>query len=404
MSHNMIEKNVFYVGVDDRKTYLFENLWPIPYGISYNAYLIKDDKNALIEGGVKADFSRQFLRNLSNQINLSDLDFIVINHMEPDHTGTLPILYELAPNAKIITTAMGKKMIDDFYGIKDEDRIVVVKDKDSINLGNTELEFYQTPWVHWPETMMTYEKKYKILFSGDVFGTFGALNGKLFDDEVDLNIFLNEAKRYFINIIGKYTTPAKNAIKKVSNLDIKIIAPSHGPIWRSNLSKIIDIYKELAEGEAKWNKGTLIYATMYGFNEELVQAITRGLSKRGIEIKVYNVINTHVSYILTDVWDSKFVIIGTPTYDGGVFPQIQYVVHLIEKKQIKNKYYGLFGTSGWSGMGYKQLQGVLEKLGWELVEPIIETRGRMRGREIELIKEFAENISKAINHDSCGCE
>lgn len=324
--------------------------------------------------------------------------------MEPDHTGTLPILYELAPNAKIITTAMGKKMIDDFYGIKDEDRIVVVKDKDSINLGNTELEFYQTPWVHWPETMMTYEKKYKILFSGDVFGTFGALNGKLFDDEVDLNIFLNEAKRYFINIIGKYTTPAKNAIKKVSNLDIKIIAPSHGPIWRSNLSKIIDIYKELAEGEAKWNKGTLIYATMYGFNEELVQAITRGLSKRGIEIKVYNVINTHVSYILTDVWDSKFVIIGTPTYDGGVFPQIQYVVHLIEKKQIKNKYYGLFGTSGWSGMGYKQLQGVLEKLGWELVEPIIETRGRMRGREIELIKEFAENISKAINHDSCGCE
>ena len=383
-----IASDVYYLGVDDRKNQLFENLWIIPDGISYNAYLIKDEKVALIEGGVKVEFERNFLRNLEMITDPSDLDYIVINHMEPDHTGTLPTLYRISKKAKIITTPIGRKMLYDFYGIKDESRIIIVKDKDTLSLGKKELEFYSTPGVHWPETMMTYEKTNKILFSGDAFGTYGALDGKLFDDEHDINTVLKEAKRYFVNIIGKYTAPTLNAIKKIKGLDIKIIAPAHGPIWRSNPRTIIEYYRDLAEVKVKENKATIVYGTMYGYIEDLIRTVSRRLENAGFEVHVHNVNKSHISQILADIWDSNLVVFGTPTYDAGPFPPVYYVAYLIARKNIQNKHFGIVGTSGWSGKGYKQLIDLLLGHNWKLIEPIVEIRGRMSDKEINKVQNF----------------
>ena len=392
-----LANKIHYVGVDDHKNQLFEGLWPIPNGISYNAYLINDDKKALIEGGVKEEFTREFLMHLQQYIDLNQLDYIVINHMEPDHTGSLPHLYKLAKKAKIIVTNLGKRMLSDFYKINDAERIMTVKDGDKIELGENTLEFYTTPGVHWPETMMTYEKTNKILFTGDAFGSFGALNGRLYDYEWEKQELLEESKRYFVNIIGKYTSPTLNAIKKVSNLEIKVIAPSHGPVWVKEPEVIINHYKQLAEGKIRKWKVTIVYATMYGFNEELVRELSRKLVSKNFKVKVLNAVNTHVSYILSEVWDSEFVVIGTPTYDAGAFPTIEYAVHLIERKFIKNKKYAIIGTSGWSGKGYKGIQEKLEKLNWQLIEPIVETKGAMSKENLKQLNELVEQMQISIS-------
>ncbi|MGQ4892139.1 MAG: FprA family A-type flavoprotein [Candidatus Njordarchaeia archaeon] len=399
LSNVEIVDNIFYVGVDDRKNHLFENLWPVPNGISYNAYLIKDEKVALVEGGVKIDFERQFFQNLESLIDPSEIDYIIINHMEPDHTGTLPTLYKLAPKAKLVTTAMGKKMLNDFYNISDDERIIVIKDGYKISLGKTELEFYATPSVHWPETMMTYEKTNKILFSGDAFGSFGSSDGRIFDYETDVEALLSEAKRYYVNIVGKYNKPTLNAIKKVSGLDIKIIAPAHGPIWVKNIEKIINFYIDLAEMKTKKNKVSIVYGTMYGFLEDLVFTIARSLVNIGANVHIFNTVNIHASYIISEIWDSEIVLFGSPTYDAGPFPPVHYVIHLLERKSIRDKIFGLFGTSGWSGMGYKPIKESLEKLNWKLIEPIVEVKGRLKEADMEKVRELVENLGKELSGD-----
>ncbi|MHA1675905.1 MAG: FprA family A-type flavoprotein, partial [Candidatus Njordarchaeales archaeon] len=345
-----ISPNIFYVGVDDRKTQFFEGIWYIPDGISYNAYLIKDQKTALIEGGTRIDFARSFFNNISSVTDPSNIDYVIINHMEPDHTGTVPLLHKFAPNAKFVTTNLGKTMLANFYGITEADRIIVVKENDEINLGKMKLRFHMIPGVHWPETMVTYEETQKILFSGDAFGSYGALNGLLFDDEANLDFYLAETRRYFANIVGLFTRPVQNALKKLGNLEIKMIAPSHGLIWRNNPRKIIEIYDKLSRYENE-NKVLLLYGTMYGFTEELANYIARKLISNGVEVIVRNATFVHPSYVLGDGWDSKVIIFGLPTYDGGAFPPVYYNAYLFAKKQLKNKYFGIFGSSGWSGKG-----------------------------------------------------
>ena len=394
-----IAENIYYVGVDDRKNHLFENLWPVPNGISYNAYLIKDEKIALIEGGVKIDFERQFFENLRKIIDISKIDYIVVNHMEPDHTGTLQTLFKLAPNSKIVITSMGKKMLKDFYNIDDTERIIVVTDGYKISLGKTELEFYATPSVHWPETMMTYEKTNKILFSGDVFGSFGALNGKIFDYETDVDSLLSEAKRYYVNIVGKYTKPTLNAINKVSGLEIDIIAPAHGPVWTKYREKILSYYEDLANLKTEKNKVSIVYGTMYGFLEDLVFQLARTLTRAGANVHIFNIVNTHPSYVISEIWDSEVVLFGAPTYDAGPFPPLFYTVHLLERKSIRNKKFGLFGSSGWSGMGYKLVKDTLEKLNWSLIGPIIEIKGRMKDEDKTKVQELVNKISEAIKKE-----
>jgi len=390
-----IVDGIYHVGVDDKKTKFFESIWPIPEGISYNAYLIVDDKVALIEGGVKQDFSREFLKKLESIIDLDELDYIIVNHMEPDHTGTLPLLYKMAKRAKIIISKMGKRMLKSFYGIEDEERIITVSDFDELSLGKRKLKFIMTPGVHWPETMMTYEERSKILFSSDAFGTYGSLDGSLFDSEVDLEVFLERAKRYFVNIVGMYAIQAKNALKKLSKFEIRIIAPSHGPIWKEHIKLILDLYTKLTSKEEE-AKVLIVYGSMYGFTEEAVEVMARLLKENGIKTIIYNATYVHPSYSLSEAWDSKIIIFAFPTYDAGPFIPVYTTAYYIIRKNIMNKKFAILGSYGWSGKGYMELVRMLEAKKWKLIEPIIECNGKVKKDDLEKIKELVEKIIKEV--------
>ncbi len=391
MNVKEIIKDIFYVGIDDKKTRFFEATWPIPNGISYNAYLIKDEKNALIEGGVKVDYSREFFRKLEKIIDLSELEYIVINHMEPDHTGTLPQLYRLAKNAKIVVSQKGKELLADFYKITDSDRVIVARDGDEIKLGKRTLRLISSPFLHWPETMMTYEETDKVLFSGDVFGSFGALNGRLFDVNWVLDDYLFELKRYYTNIVGMFTGPTQNALKKLRMLDINFIAPSHGPIIKDYKNKVFSLYDKLSRYESD-KKVTIIYGTMYGYTEELVSVLALRLYEEDIPTSIINVTNVHPSYILADAWDSSVIVLAAPTYDGKYFLPAYNAMYVIYAKRLRNKKYAVMGSSGWSGKGYLRVIELAKELGWELIEPVVEYRGAVDEEEIKLVDELVDNI------------
>jgi len=310
-----IRNNLHWIGVNDHTTDLFEGLWPITQeGVSYNSYLINDQKKAIIDlaKSIKVD---EFFKRITEIVNPSQVDYIILNHMEPDHTGVLKILREIAPQASILCSPKAKDMIQRFYGITD--RVQVVQDGEEIQLGELTLQFFMTPFIHWPETMMTYEKKNRILFSCDAFGSYGALRGAIFDDEcTDLEFYQKQALRYYSNIVAKFSSQVIKAIEKLAGIPVEIIAPSHGLIWRKNPLFILNLYKKWADfAKIPGEPGvTLLYATMYGNTETLMDSVAQGISQAGSNIDIYDVSRIHVSYILASLWSKSGVIIGAPTY------------------------------------------------------------------------------------------
>ncbi|MFB6217489.1 MAG: FprA family A-type flavoprotein, partial [Candidatus Aenigmatarchaeota archaeon] len=242
-----ITENVKWVGLNDNKTEMFENIWPLEHGVSYNSYLIKDEKNVLVDTA-PAEMENRFMNNLENEVGSSGIDYLIINHMEPDHSGLISEIRERY-DVTVVCTDKGKDLLESLYGM--EGGVRVVSQGDTLDLGHKTVKFIETPFVHWPETMMTYLEEEKILFSGDAFGTFGSLSDKLFDDEVELEHFKNEGRRYFSNVIGTYTSATKAAIGKVKELDIDVLSPSHGPVWRDDPQKIIDLYDRWCDMEGE---------------------------------------------------------------------------------------------------------------------------------------------------------
>ena len=270
-------ENVYWVGVNDRRTALFEAIWPIPRGVSYNSYLIRDEKVVLIDAVKDLSVGKylQKLRHLTGPDRR--IDYLVINHLEPDHSGAVPILKQIFPQMQVVGNKKTAEFLESLYGIRD---IHVVQDGDELKLGKRTLQFHLTPMVHWPETMMTYEASAGILFSGDAFGGFGTLDGGIFDDEVDIHYFEDEILRYFSNIVGKYAPMVQKAIKKLGALEIKIVASTHGPIWRSDPGRIIGLYDRWSRYEAEPGV-VLAFASMYGNTEKMVEAVARGLAEGG---------------------------------------------------------------------------------------------------------------------------
>ncbi|NLJ38933.1 MAG: MBL fold metallo-hydrolase, partial [Candidatus Atribacteria bacterium] len=269
-----LRKNIHWIGVNDHTTDLFEGLWPITQeGVSYNSYLINDQKKAIIDlaKSIKVD---QFFKRIAEIIDPSQVDYIILNHMEPDHTGVLRVLRKIAPHATILCSSKAKDMIQAFYGITDQ--VQIVQDGEEVELGGLTLQFFMTPFVHWPETMMTFEKKNRILFSCDAFGSYGALRGAIFDDEcTDLEFYKKQALRYYANIVAKFSAQVLKAIEKLAGIPVEVIAPSHGLIWRKNPSIILNLYKKWAEyAKIPGEPGiTLLYATMYGNTEALMDSV-----------------------------------------------------------------------------------------------------------------------------------
>jgi len=391
-----ITDDIYYVGVNDRDTALFEGLWPLDKGVSYNSYLILDEKTALIDT-VKESKISEFFDKIRHLLNGRTLDYLIINHMEPDHSGSIPELLQEFPGIKIVGNKTTFQFIKDLYKV--EDNFQEIKDGSVLNLGKHTLKFYLTPMVHWPETMMTYDEKDKILFSGDAFGGFGTLDGGIFDDEVRIDFFEDEIRRYFSNIIGKYTKMVQRALNKLkdANIDINIIAATHGPVWRKDPKRIIDLYDKWSRCETE--KGVVIaYGSMYGNTEEMADYVARKLAEEGIkEIKIMNVSKTHISYIINEIWKYKGVILGSCTYNQGLFPYMESLVQWLAHNDIKNHVLGIFGTYGWSGGGVSTLVKYNEQMKWPLVYEPVEAKLSAKAEDFKKLDELAKAMAREVN-------
>ena len=340
-----ITDDIFYVGVNDRSKSLFEGLWPLPNGVSYNSFLIVDEKVCLIDT-VEIDFTIPFLENIRDVIGDRKIDYLVVNHMEPDHSGAISLIRKFYPELQIVSNKKAFDMMKGFYGI--EDGLIEVKDNQELSLGKHTLKFRMTPMVHWPETMMTYESTTHTIFSGDAFGCFGALNGGVLDNDINTDEFWMEMVRYYSNIVGKYGTPVQNALKKFAGVQIDYVCSTHGPVWHEYAAKVIDLYDKMSRYETE--EGLVIcYGTMYGNTERMAEEIARAASQEGIKnIVLYNVSKTHHSYIIRDIFRYRGLIVGAPTYNNGLYHEMEVLLSEIANRDIKNHYIGWFGSHCWA--------------------------------------------------------
>ena len=364
-----IVDNIFYVGVNDRNKNLFEGLWPLPNGVSYNSYLIDDEQVCLIDT-VEIDFFAQFLENVREVIGDRPIDYVVINHMEPDHSGSLGLLKKFYPDVKFVGNKKTFGMMSGFYGLNAD--TLEVKNGDHLNLGKTSLQFVFTPMVHWPETMMTLDETHRTLFAGDAFGCFGALNGGIIDEQINCDWAWLEMIRYYSNIVGKYGVPVQNALKKLSGVELDYICSTHGPVWKQYISKVVDLYDRMSRYETE--AGLVIcYGTMYGNTERMAEEIARAASEAGVKnIVMYNVSKTHHSYILRDIFRYKGLIVGAPTYNTGLYHEMEVLLSEIAGKDIKNHLIGWFGSHGWASKACCKIEEWNEtRLHFEVVgEPV----------------------------------
>ena len=346
-----ITENIYYVGVNDRNKSLFEGLWPLPYGVSYNAYLIDDEKVCLIDT-VEVDFFTQFIEHIREVIGDRPVDYLVINHMEPDHSGSIALIKKYYPDIQIVGNKKTFQMMEGFYGISDG--TVEVKSGDTLSLGRQTLNFVLTPMVHWPETMVTLCGT--TLFSGDAFGCFGALNGGIIDEQINCDSFWLEMERYYSNIVGKYGTPVQNALKKLAGVKLDYICATHGPVWHQYIDKVMTTYDRLSKYETE--PGLVIcYGTMYGNTERAAEVIARAASEAGVKnIVVYNVSKTHHSYIIRDVFRYRALIVGAPTYNTALYHEMDVLLSELAGKDIKNHLLGWFGSYGWASKAVSEIQ------------------------------------------------
>ena len=375
-----LTNNIYFLGMNDRRTALFENFWPLPYGVTYNSYLIVDEKVCLVDT-VDRKFTDDYFERLDDILGDRKVDYVVINHVEPDHSGSISAIRMKYPDITIVGNKKTFPMIENFYRITEN--TLTVGDGDELDLGKHKLNFYTIPMVHWPESMVTYETTEKILFSNDAFGSFGTIDGGVFDDEVNLSFYEEEAMRYFTNIVGKYCPHTQRALIKLEGIDISMIAPSHGIIWRSEIAYILEKYQ-------KWSSYTtdkgvvIIVGSMYGNTEKMADAIARRLSVRGIKnIRVYDASKTHVSHVISDVFKYKGVIVGSCAYNNEMFPSVENTVREIQHKGIKDHLLGVFGSYSWNGGGVKNLEKFSEEIKWEVINPSVEEKGALKKDKYE---------------------
>jgi flavorubredoxin len=366
-----LAKDIFWLGFNDRRKHLFENHWPLEKGVTYNAYLLIDDKTVLIDTA-EAMFSGALVDWVKELLNGRTLDYLVINHMEPDHSGSVRDILEAYPEVTVVGNRKTLPLLQGFYRFNGN--FNEVADGEKLSVGRFELSFHTIPMVHWPESMVTFEHTNKILFSNDAFGSFGALDGGVFDDEVNLEWYADEIARYYSNIVGKYGPQVQKALHKLSALDIKMLAPSHGIIWRSELSYILKKYDVWSKFEA--DPGVVIvFGSMYGNTEKIADQIARQLSEAGVKnIRVFDSAKTHVSYIINEMWKYNGVILGSCAYNGGIFPPMAHLMSDLEHIALKNRFLGIFGSSGWGGGGVRAIQTFAENIQWEVVAEPVEAR------------------------------
>ena len=393
-----VSDRIYWLGTNDRRKALFENLWPLPDGVSYNSYLIADDKTALldtIEMGTGGDYVG-WIEHLLGEHGRTELDYLIINHMEPDHSGEIGDIVRRWPNVQIIGNGKTFKILEGYYGITEN--LVEVKEGDTLALGHHTLQFVMTPWVHWPETMMTYDTTEQILFSADAFGTFGTLDGAIFDDEIDCfdEKYLTEMRRYYSNIVGKYSNMVQKAFCKLGTVPLKAICPLHGPIWRTNPAKVVELYDRWSRYEAE-DGVVIIYGSMYGNNAATADYIARKCAEAGIrKIKVHDASKTHLSYLINDIWRYRGVILGSCAYNTNMFPTMEHLTTELLHMGVKEKHLALFGSYSWNGGGVRNLKCFAETIGWPLVAEPVDVFGTPTPDKLTACDAIATGMAAAL--------
>jgi len=391
-----IRPNIYYVGVDDSTIDLFEGLWSVSKeGISYNSYLIKDEKTALIDLTSEI-MAEPYIDQLNTLVDISRINYLVINHVEPDHASAVARIRSLAPNATILCSARARKMLDTFYAIREG--VQVVEDGDVISLGQHSLRFFSTPYVHWPETMMTYEEREQVLFSCDAFGGYKALGGNIFDDNrPDIDEYISQALRYYANIVANHSQSVRKALVRLANVPVKIVAPAHGLVWRSTPDRILYLYRTWAEfgengGEARI---AVIHASMYGNTTRFTEMVVAGIQSMGVPLTVMDVARTQMSYILPEMWRSWGILVASPTYESVMFPTMTSLLEMAVLKKMFYKRGARVGSIGWAGGANRTFETLLCDLHWKLADAY-EFVGVPKAHDLEQAVQFGRRFAGLI--------
>ena len=393
-----VTNDLYWVGGSDRRLELFENLFPIPRGVSYNSYLLLDEKTVLFDT-VDNSIGRQFLDNITALLNGRTLDYLVVNHMEPDHCSMIADLMLRYPDMQIIGNAKTFPMIRQFYALDPEGKTIAVKEGDTFSSGTHTFRFLMAPMVHSPEVMLTYDETDKVLFSADAFGTFGALNGAIFNDEMDFDRdWLDDARRYYTNIVGKYGMQVQNVLKKASTLDIRIICPLHGPIWRNNLAYLLEKY-DIWSSYRPEVKGVMIaYASMYGNTENLANVLACKLADAGItNLTVHDVSRSDVSELIADSFKYSHIVLASPTYNGGVYPAMSNLLEDMNALGIKNRTVAVLGNGTWAPTSAKLIEARLAEMkGMTLLTENFAVKSALQDDQLEDLDELCAKIAETL--------
>ena len=392
-----LNEDITWVGADDRRLHLFENMFPIPHGVSYNSYVIMDEKTALMD---TADESiiEQYLENVTAVLQGKKVDYLVVNHMEPDHCSGIARILALYPDCKMVATAKAFAFYDQIYNTcLPGDRKIVVKEGDSLSLGKHELKFVMAPMVHWPEVMMSYDTTDKILFSADAFGTFGALNGSIFNDEVNWDaVWLNEARRYYTNIVGKYGPQVQAVLKKAAGLEISMVAPLHGPVWRgAAFAEFLGKYDAWSSYRSE-DPGSVavFYGSMYNNTKQLAEQLACRLTEKGVKgIRVYDVSETDKSYLVAEAFRCEYLVFAAPTYNNGLYPKMKEFIEDLSVLNFQNRKCTVIGNGTWAPQSDKLMKELLTGMkGMDISEKSLVVKSRISDAQLPELETIAEDI------------
>lgn len=395
-----VTNKIYYIGGDDRRITMFENLFPVENGVAYNSYFIEDEKLAIIDT-VDHSISRQFFENIESVLKGRSPDYLVIQHMEPDHCACIKDLVQQYPNIKIIATQKTVPMLQQFFNYDFTNHLQLVKEGDQISLGETTLQFIMAPMVHWPEVMMTYVPEEKALFSSDAFGSFGALNGNLFNSDIDYkHAWLEEARRYYANIVGKFGLQVQSVLKKVSPLEIEMLCPLHGVVWDKDISYFVKKYSLWSSYLPEQEDVMIVYGSIYGNTENAVNILANKLGQQGVKnIAVFDVSKTDISYIIGHMWRCKTIVLATPTYNNGIFPKMDAVIEDMVALGLKNRVIGLVENGTWASMVNKLVMAKLEKMkNITVLETKLTVKSSLNGTEN--IEQFVAEIIAARKEET----
>ena len=375
-----VNEDLYWIGASDRRLALFENIYPIPRGVSYNSYVILDEQTVLLDT-VDKSVSGQFFENLEHVLGNRPLDYMIVNHMEPDHCAIVEEVVRRFPEVKVVGNAKTFNMMKQFFTFDVDAHAVVIKEGDTISTGKHTLAFAMIPMVHWPEAMVTYDAYDKVLFSADAFGTFGALNGNVFADEVNFDRdWLDDARRYYCNIVGKYGIQVQAALKKLSALSIRTICPLHGPVWRENLEYLLSKYDLWSRYVPEDNAVAIFYASMYGDTENAANILAAGLAEGGIKnIALYDVSVTDVSVLIAEAFRCSHLVFAAPTYNNGVYPAMYNFLHDMGALSLQNRTIGLIENGTWGPVSAKQMQQLFSEMKqMNVLEPVVTVKSSVK--------------------------